>query len=243
MENTATIGQIHAQSRLSQRRSRSKKGQAKRCSADPAQFDFLNFRFEPLVSHDWPYLSDQSEIEKGFFTNLDHFCECYNIERFEEKKEVYPYNIFLGFQYAQECLEQINADLELMICSKDDGNVTIATAETLCTGNTLYYLPASRSYSIRKEEGNKAADLLLSLYAWLYQVVRIPSYAVESNYLNYVHDMIRIWLCESREEYDNDEFAESITEVRRASYFGKKFLKSVSNPYHLQWFSNRLNRF
>lgn len=155
----------------------------------------------------------------------------------------YPYNILLSYwQVKRLCLPQ--PDTSLYILSQDDGVVTLATQQVFETGTCLYFipvLPLQRLLSDRKRR--QAAELLLSVFSYLYHVAGVPYYRDNSSALCYYYDMIAEWVLDDPDSYEENERVRWSAELNRAAHWGDTIFRKLFSRVQLERFAARLDKF
>jgi hypothetical protein len=204
---------------------------------------FLKHQFLPLLEQG-EQLPNQSLSEKGFFKSLSSLTGVYRLEKTTFENRPYPYNILLTHACAQEQLKKSGQDIELSIMQDDNDIITLATKHVYSTGNTLYYIPVLPLYRLLQSKRQKqTAELLLSVFAYLYHIAGIPYYRENGSYLYYQYECMEEWLLD---DFQNDEIQQdnlAISEFNKASYYGDVMLRKIYNPYHLNDFKQRTEKY
>jgi hypothetical protein len=88
------------------------------------------------------------------------------------------------------------------------------------------------------------ADLMLSLFAYLYQVVKIPSYADYGSYLDCEYDTLENWVDDAYENDGEEVYrAEQKRELDLLKRAGSNLFSVLNAPYHLHEFECRLKAY
>ena len=105
---------------------------------------------------------------------------------------------------------------------------------------TLFHIPVKPLYLLSRKN-KPLSDLFLSVYAYYLQIVKLPYYSNESDYLGYLHEMLKEWIKE--DFYDEEESQEHLTELEQAKFIGDTICKKIKNKKNLDFFKHRLNHF
>ncbi len=178
-------------------------------------------------------------MEGDFYSSLSNLCAMRGITLPETKALGFPYNMALAMQYLQAELKSGSADDADIRLVQDGDGVFFARQERFDTGMTLYYIPVEPLFvMLRDKKRKQATKLLLSVFAYLYQVADIPYHRQEGTYLFYTYDMLNDW--KMQDEEDDLEFQNA---YRQMEYIGDVILQRIQNPENLRQFENRLSGF
>lgn len=219
-------------------RSRSKKGKTKPTPSIPVGNGFLDFSFSPVAERQ-EELMNKIAVEKSFFDSLLNLSKLYEFQPFETKSKIYPYNLYLAFEHAKECINTLRPGLQLVFLQDETHPACIATVKRYDTGTTLFYIPV---YPLLKEN-KKACGLLQSIFAYLLQVVKIPYFRDSSSFLFYNYETICEWVHDEPGEWSDTEFHEIVAEFKSLKRNGDTIYRRINSPYHLQDFEKRLKNF
>lgn len=204
---------------------------------------FLKKQFLPLFEQD-ENLSDWAQVQKGFFDSLGILTSLYGFKTIDIANKSYPYNILLSHAHAQKQLNRFGQDIELKILQDDDGSIKLATHHAYNTSNTLYYIPVIPLYRLLQNGKQKqTAELLLSVFAYLYHIAGIPYYRENNSYLFYNYECMEEWLIDDLENNQSEENNRVISEFNEGVYYGDVMLRKIFNPYHLNSFQNRVDTY
>lgn len=204
---------------------------------------FLRFQILPLFEQGTE-LPNSETTEKDFFDSLSILTEIYGLELLEVVDKPYPYTIVLAHEYAQRQLKKSAQDIELTIVQDEDGTVKFATTHYYNTSATLYYIPVLPLYRLLQNKKQKqTAELLLSVFGYLYHSVGIPYYRENHTYLFYHYQCMEEWLIDDLENYDSDDANHELTAFNQASYYGDVMLRKIYNPYQLNVFKQRIDNY
>lgn len=225
--------------RCSGNNEKQKQFRSARTSAD----GFLKQSFLPLFEQG-KKLPDQLQAEKGFFDSLAILTRLYGFKSIDVTDKSYPYNILLVYEDIQKQFAKSEQDIELKILKDDDGIVKLATNHTYNTSNTLYYIPVLPLYRLLQDKKQKqTAELLLSVFAYLYHIAGIPYYRENDSYLFYNYECMEEWLIDDLENEESEEGNSIISEFNKAVYYGDIMLRKMYNPYHLNCFQKRIDNY
>lgn len=204
---------------------------------------FLRQPFLPLFEQR-KNLPDQLQTEKGFFDSLAILTRLYGFKSIDVTDKSYPYNILLVYEDIQKQFVKSEHDIQLKIIQDDYGIVKLATNHTCNTGNTLYYIPVLPLYRLLQDKKQKqTAELLLSVFAYLYHIAGIPYYRENDSYLFYNYECMEEWLIDDLENEESEEGNSIISEFNKAVYYGDIMLRKMYNPYHLNCFQKRIDNY
>ena len=205
--------------------------------------DFLRHQFLPLFEQ-CEKLPDPKQTQTGFFNSLFILTGQYGFEVMDVENKPYPYNILLTHSYVQKQLRKSGQDIELSIVQDDKGIVKLATNHSYSTGNTLYYIPVLPLYRLLQNKKHKqTAELLLSVFAYLYHIAGIPYYRENNSYLFYQYECMEEWLIDDLENEEAEEDNSIISEFNKAIYYGDIMFRKIYNPYHLNCFKQRIDSY
>ncbi|MFV8347359.1 hypothetical protein [Flavobacterium sp. ZB4P13] len=143
--------------------------------------------------------------------------------------------------YAQKEVVKSGQDIELSILA-DEKTVRLSTRHSYNTGMTLYYIPVLPLYRLLQDSKQKQnAELLLSVFAYLYHIAGIPYYRDSYSALAYYYECMEDWLMEGWEEEETDEKNSTNSELNKASYYGDVLFRKMYNPRHLNHFGQRID--
>ncbi|GAB3910568.1 hypothetical protein [Mucilaginibacter boryungensis] len=204
---------------------------------------FLKQQFLPLYQCG-KYLPEQDKAEQGLKQSLSILSEKGIEVIVDYKNKNYPYNMLL---VQADLQQQMGADkdcYELSIVSDDADNIFLSAREVYDTGTTLYFIPVLPLCRLMKQKKHRqAADLLLSVFAYLYHVVGVPYYRDNYSALNYYYEMTEEWLRDDIDSYEPDDQNRQLSELNKASHYGDLVHRKIYNSIHLNHMSKRLNDF
>ncbi|MFD2966248.1 hypothetical protein [Sphingobacterium bambusae] len=178
-------------------------------------------------------------MERDFYSSLSMLCKQLNFSLPETEQLGFPCNMACAMDHLQRALKATGEEWQDIRLVEDEGSVFFARQQRFDTGMTLYYIPVEPLfYMLRDNSRKKASHLLLSAFAYLFQVARIPYHRHEGNYLNYTYDMLNDWKMQ-----DDEEDLAFVKEYRCMEYVGDVIELKIQNPENLRNFKNRLEGF
>jgi hypothetical protein len=233
---------------------RRKHKQASRCAGskkEPEKFrsdrtladGFLRHSFLPLFEMG-KKVPDQFQVETDFFNSLSILTGLYGFEILDTKGKSYPYNILLAHADIQKQLNSLSRDIELSIIQEQNSTVKLATKHIYNTCNTLYYIPILPVYRLLQSRKQKqTAELLLSVFVYLYHIAGIPYYREDNSCLYYHYECMEEWRIDELEDEEPEAGNSMISELNSASYYGDVMHRKIYNPYHLSVFEKRIENY
>jgi len=197
---------------------------------------FLNHCFLPFYDLDG---RQQRTDEEEFFGSLDRLCDHYQLEHPDVSAFAYPQNITEAHRTVAASLADIDKEANVIIARDESHSASLTVLHTYDTGNILYYIPVRPLWNLVKT-ANAApmTDLLLSVYAYLYQAAGIPFYAMPGTYLYDEYDMLLQWVLEADDD-DEEQKAiqeEQVEEMDLLLGAGSDLLVLLQQPERLQNF-------
>lgn len=243
METLSATRQIRRKYQPPTRCTASKTEQIQLSSVGTVTDGFLRHQFLPLYEQD-SELPDSEKTEKDFFESLYFLTEHYGFETIAVGDKSYPYNILLAKEQVQKQLNKSGQDIELSIIQDDKGIVKLAVMHSYYTNMTLYYIPVLPLYRLLQDKKQKrTAELLLSVFAYLYHIAGIPYYRENNTYLSYQYEYVQEWLMDCVESNEKEEVGTMSSEFNKASYYGDILFRKLYNPYHLNNFKQRIDNY
>jgi len=224
------------------KRRRRKKRQLEKRTPCASANGFLKYSFTPVVNREVGLLGQAKQVQQEFFHSLANLAEFYQLNIACEDNVCYPLNIKEAFEKAKKAFDKKPTGLHLIIAKDKTRKACISTVKTYDTGQCLFYLPVKPLLLLMQiRRMKKEANLLLSVFAYLYQVGGVPYFT--QGFLAGEYDMIYEWYTTDESEYDEEYYNAVIQAYKQMNYFGKKLFKSISHKYHLQQFENRVQQF
>lgn len=243
MQTIQAVRYIRRKHKQTARCAGSKKEPEQLRSARTLTDGFLRHSFLPLFEMG-KKIPSQYEVKMDFFNSLALLSELYGFEVLDTTGKSYPYNILLAYSDAQKQLNGLGRDVELSIMQEQDGSVKLATKHIYNTGNTLYYIPVLPLYKLlQRRKQKQTAELLLSVFAYLYHIAGIPYYREDSSCLYYHYECMEEWMIDDLEDEESESGNSMISELNTASYYGDVMHRKMYNPYHLSVFEKRIGSY
>ncbi len=175
-------------------------------------------------------------MEGDFYSSLSNLCMIRGFSIPKTRQMGFPYNMAITMQNLQQELKASGAEAQDIRLVQDGDEVFFARQERFDTGMTLYYIPVEPLFFMLHDKVRKqASKLLLSVFAYLYQVAHIPYHRHEGNYLFYTYDMLNDWKMQDDEDYL--EFRKSYD---RMEFVGDAIELKIRHPENLKQFEKRL---
>jgi len=243
----ATASKYRTTGRLPRQAARQRRDKKKETQIRPAEFNgygFLKTGFLPVTDTVREELKCTGKIEREFFTSLSNIAALYGFHPLDVRGKVFPYNILLAYHHAEAQVKKANPALQLIIIQDKEHAACLATVKQMDTGATLYYVPVKPLYELLQDKENKkSAELLLSVYTYLYQVAGIPYYRDSSSYMYYTYEMMDEWIKDNPADWDEDDFTAQVSCLNSLSYYGNIIRRKIRNAYNLQQFEKRVSQY
>lgn len=222
-------------------RARSAKRQAQVGAGKHVANAFLKTAFLPRLEETEAIAEHREnvEMERDFFKSLSIVCGKYGITVCEHG-EAYPIGISLSLTDLRNKLkDSCRIDFREIRLMADQGKVFFAERKTYDTRRTLYYIPIVELCEMLDMEAyKKSADVLLSVFSYLYNIVDVPYHRQENSYLWYMYEMISEWKLDEEDE----EYTEFSALYERACNIGDSLEILLHDPKHLIEFGQRLSQ-
>lgn len=181
------------------------------------------------------------KTERDFYQSLSKLAEHYSIEPMQTKDFGFPYNIALSMWDMETKVKRTNVNWDSFKLVQDSKKTFFVSEERYNVGTTLYYVPVVPLFRMLHDKQRKqTAQLLLSVFSYLYHIADIPYYRQEDSYLYWVYEMHKEWV-EQDEETDATETYNS--ELSNAEYLGERMEQKLFNRNNLTFFEQRLSHF
>ncbi|WP_316787741.1 hypothetical protein [Pedobacter frigoris] len=222
--------------------SRSITGKTAKRAVSTFAADFLKDHFPPL-SEETEILCKQQQVESVFFSQIRYFADRYNFIIPKVDMVVYPYNIYLVMQEANQFLSSKKIEDRLYLIESSEGNICLLTASTFNTSGTVYYFPLKSLWTLSLSKKHKQEyRLLLSVFAYCYQVLKMPYYN-GCHHVGYYYEAMEEGLECNEEGLDKEYQKECLAEIRLAYQAGRELETHILKPCQLKGWQRRLDRF
>lgn len=237
-----TANRVRTLDEQNKRCQRNPKGQIQVCSDQRASNGFLRTTFLPRLKQTEtapPCKRNILKIERDFYKSLSQMAKHYKVEPIPTKNFEYPYNIAIALSDIEQKLKNKIVCCDAIRLVQDKTKTYFISEERYSTGSTLYYIPVVPLYTMLKDKSRKKiANLILSVFSYLYHIADIPYYRQENSYLYWQYEMLTDWVEEDEENADTDYYK---LELQQAKSIGDEMEQKLFNPINLQRFEQRLN--
>ncbi len=180
------------------------------------------------------------KTERDFYKSLSKLAEHYSVEPMKTQAYHFPYNIVLGMWDIDTKLKRTHRNWDSLRLLQDSKKIILQSEERYNVGTTLFHIPIVPLFQMLKDPKRKAnAQLLISVFSYLYHIARIPYYRKEDSYLYWLYETHKDWI-----EYDDTDETEMYkSELRQAEIIGDRIEQKLYNPINLTLFEQSLSRF
>lgn len=198
---------------------------------------FLNHRFLPF----WQYSGNREQAEREFQNSLSILCAYYGLA-VPQLKGSFPQNIYQAQQAIIANLKAVDNKLSCIIAEDENHRATLATVRLYDTGMTLYYIPVRPLWQwMQSEQSPQITELLICLFAYLEQVVKIPFYTEQASYLGYQYETLEQWVNDDQE--DEPYWKKQLDELYTMQNAGQKIYMQIIKPENLTQFESVVTNF
>ncbi|ANF50290.1 hypothetical protein A0O34_07070 [Chryseobacterium glaciei] len=237
-----TVDRVRPPDEKDKRFWRNPKGQTKVCSHQPASNGFLRTTFLPRLKETETVPPCQRiilKMEMDFYKSLSQMAKHYDVEPRPTNDFEYPYNMAFALSDIEQKLKNKVIHWDAVRLVQDKKKTYFISEERYKTGSTLYYIPVVPLYTMLKDKSRKKiANLILSVFSYLYHIADIPYYRQENSYLYWQYEMLTDWVEEDEENDDTDHYK---LELQQAKSIGDAMEQKLFNPINLQRFEQRIN--
>lgn len=232
-------------------------GQAQSCTPSICGSEFLKESFTSANSQVSVGINGYVEkVQSEFFTSMFNLCKLYKLDIPSFQELGYPLNMISAFEWASKIFVDNKSRIKLAIIQDDEHLATVTTFKSFEVGNTLYYIPVQPLDCLIRDKNKQAsANLILSIFSYLYKVNGVSYYTDESSYLYNVYDRLQNYIeedwdyekenCPSEEKDDqNEEWFDHVIEHFNSIYRrGRELLNIINQKVHLSEFKRRLKTY
>lgn len=237
MAATTAIQRVNRQVKPFTRCKRNSAQPIKERTARHSRNGFLTHEFKPF----WAYEGTKDRAEREFLHSLSQLCEYYGLT-VTQSVNVFPQSIYQTWQAVCEALKAKNSQLDCFIACDGSHNATLATVSRYDTGMNLYYIPVRPLWHwVQSVEGQKLAGLLLSICAYLHQVVGVPFFTENGSYVGSQYQMIEDWV--NDDEQEEEERQKQLDELYTLHNAGLKLYEQIRDPHYLEQFADVVANF
>jgi hypothetical protein len=238
MEATTAIRTINTNVRPLARRKRSTAQPIKKRALMPDQNVFLKHRFLPF----WHYGGNKIRAEREFQNSLSILCDYYGLT-VPYKGGNFPQNIYTTWQTVISDLKAVDPKLSCIVAEDESHIATLATVKRYDTGMTLYYIPVRPLWQwMQSGQADSITELIIGVFAYLEQVVKIPFYTEQASYLAMQYETLEQWINDDQEE-EEPERQKQLDELYTMQNAGIKIYAQIINPENLKAFENVVQNF
>ncbi len=200
---------------------------------------FLKMQFYPrLQETEVVQDCDSLKMEREFKKSLSIINKKFSLSVVACKNIPFPYNIAESMSQLKEQLKEAVPDWREIRLIHHNNSTFFAMEERYDTGMSLYYIPVIPLYNFLYQRGtSRIGKLLLSVYAYIYQILDVPYYRIEGCYLNSVYDMLESWVLDDGAEED------LLQEIEDAKRIGDHMYSLISDPKSICQFKKRFKSF
>lgn len=180
-------------------------------------------------------------MEREFQTSLSHLCCYYQIPEPDASALPFPQNLYRQWRETAQMLKAKDKGLICMVTRSSAHQAVLVTAETLNIGCNVFYVPVRPLWHwLHCAQRQRTAEVLISIFAYLCQVAKVPFYGKDYTYMDGQYETLREWTADNAAD-DDPEDAETIAwraaqertlyDLQRA---GGYFLRFFFDPVRLQ---------
>lgn len=238
METATAIRQVNRQVRPLARCKRGATQSVKERTAGRSRNGFLKHQFKPF----WAFDGNRDRAKREFENSLSQLCSYYGLAIPQSVNNIFPQNIYQTWQVVSEALKVEDKQMECIIVSDEQHIATLATVSRYDTGMNLYYIPVRPLWHwAQSSQGQRLAELLLVICAYLHQVVGIPFYTENGSYVGCQYQMIEDWV--NDDEQEEEERQKQLDELYILHNAGLKLHGQIRNPHYLEQFADVVENF
>lgn len=241
---TSTIRQVRSLASKTKNIRRNSERQTEVRTDKPTTNGFLKCRFLPK-QEEIQIIQDYKEVEnmeRDFYRSLSKMSKQYGVEPIKTKNFDFPYNIALAIWDIETKMKRNNENWAQFKLIRHNQEIHFASEERFYMGTTLYFIPIAPLFQmLHDKKRQKNAQLLLSVFSYLYHIADVPYYRQESSYLYWIYEMHEEWM------EQEDEAEENLQDYRRefeiSKNIGDKMEQKLLNTKNLDFFEQRLGCF
>lgn len=185
-----------------------------------------------------------AKLESDFLKSLSRLAQHYGVDPFAKAIRFgFPYNINLALSDIKQKLQKNVSNWNGVNLVQENDKFFLVSEERYDTGATLFYIPVFPVFKmLRDKKRRKSAQLMLSVFSYLYLIAQIPYYCQEGSYLYYEYQMIEDWILD---DPDGEEEGEDhrLNDVHLAKWVGEKIEQKIYSRKNLDFFEHRIQRF
>jgi len=202
MENIRKFRQLRHQTGQAAGRSRITEKPAKKRTTRNGGHGFLNHSFKPF----YLYSGSTQRAQTEYFRSLQNLCKYYDLLMPDVGELAFPQNIYQSWCITAERVKAIDSKLNCIILNDDGHEAVLAVTKQYDTGRTLYYLPVKPlSKWVANAEQQAVAEVVIAIFAYLYQVAQIPMYSEFDAFMHHQYGYVEDMINEDMNEEDKEE--------------------------------------
>ena len=199
---------------------------------------FLRHRFLPF----WQYSGNKEKAKREFQNSLAILCQHYGLPLPENLNDSFPQGIYQPLQSVINELKAVDHTLSCIIAQDEKHTATLATVKRFDTQMTLYYIPVRPLWHwMQSSQGERLSELIICMFAYLEQVVKMPFYTEQSSYLASQYETLEQWVNDEQE--DEPYRQRQLDEFYTMQNAGLKIYAQIIKPAYLTTFENVVRNF
>ncbi|MEN0095130.1 MAG: hypothetical protein AAGB30_07090 [Pedobacter sp.] len=140
-------------------------------------------------------------------------------------------------------MAMVDKSLEIRLLQDEVSLARLATVHTFSNGNTLFYFPTEVVFNLLKTD-LQTAELLLSVYSYLFRFIGIPHYGEDYSYLGGIYEMIEeMYLYEDDPDRDKDFYDYVTGHLQMIQEKGAECVMLLREKIHVMDFAERVERY
>ncbi|WEK36149.1 MAG: hypothetical protein P0Y53_01430 [Candidatus Pseudobacter hemicellulosilyticus] len=222
---------------------RNSQGQMQTATTVDAKNGYLKCRFFPLTMphRKPPEYGIPPNAETDCFQSLCHLADFLGIEHPERVELPFPQNAALAIWDLRAKARKIGAAWDKLDLVQGDNRYFFEAEYCHNLGWSLYYIPTAPLLVLLCDPRRRStAQLLLSVYAYLYTHAGIPYHGDKCTYLYHQYSAMPEWLDGAEQSPETQTHRAEVRDVLRRA---KTMKRIITCPRHLHDFRQRLEAF
>ncbi|MGF7079636.1 hypothetical protein [Mucilaginibacter sp. UYCu711] len=186
------------------------------------------------------------QVEGEFFRSLTHLCSRYEIAEPNVQSYSYPQNVAIAYREVEAAVKLKDKHANCIISWDEQHSATLAVLKSYDTGRCLYYIPVRPLWQLLKAAPEQPlTELLLSVFAYLYQVAKIPFYGEVGSYMSYQYETLQNWIDETDDdsEMEREYREEQQTELETLHLAGNRLITIIRDKACLDKLESNLHTY
>ena len=239
METAPAIQQLYPKTRqVARHRSRIAQPQTQRTARHRAD-GFLKHCFLPFLAIQG---RNYRKVEAEFFRSITNLCEVYGIAEPDVSAMEFPQNVTTAYMQVQEAVKLKDKSADCIIINDSSHRATLAVLKRFDTGMCLYYIPVRPLWNlVQSAQQQPLTEMLLSVFAYLYQIAKLPYYTEYNSYLWGEYETLRNWIEEGDDEGEEEQQYrdEQLDVLHTMEHSGNRILTLIrENECLMKWEEN-----